>query len=74
MAEENTNYKGTLLTKSQRENVALEYKLLETRSNGKQNIFIIEVWYNEILISKAQGFTKKDAEQEAARIAIEKLS
>ena len=49
-------------------------KLSETKSNGKQNIFIIEVWYNDILISQAQGFTKKDAEQEAARIAIDKLS
>ena len=74
MADENTNYKGTLLTKSQRENVNLEYKLSDTKSNGKQNIFFIAVWYNEVLISQAQGFTKKDAEQEAARIAIEKLS
>ena len=73
MAEENTNYKGILLTKSQRENLVLEYKHTDTKSNGKQNIFFIEVWYNDVLISQAQGFTKKDAEQEAARIAIEKL-
>ena len=74
MAIENKNYKGLLLIKSQRENVPLQYKHSDTKSNGKQQIFEIELYFNNELICTTQGFNKKDAEQEAAKIALEKLS
>ncbi len=73
IAEENRNFKGLLLIKSQKENATLLYKHSATKSNGKQNIFEIELYYAEVLICTTQGFNKKDAEQEAARIALEKL-
>ena len=73
MAIENKNYKGLLLIKSQRENVPLLYKHSDTKSNGKQQIFEIELYFNNELICTTQGFNKKDAEQEAAKIALEKL-
>lgn len=73
IALENTNYKGLLLIKSQKENVPLHYKHSATKSNGKQQIFEIELYYNEQLICTTQGFNKKDAEQEAAKIALVKL-
>lgn len=73
MADEDHNYKGQLLIKSQRENVPLVYKHSDTKSNGKQQIFEIELYYNNEMLCTTQGFTKKQAEQEAARIALEKL-
>lgn len=50
------------------------YKLLE--QNKKNNIvfFVIGVYLDDILLGKGQGTTKKKAEQEAAKSALEKLS
>ena len=73
MAVEDNNFKGQLLMKSQKENVPLVYKHSATKSNGKQQIFVIELYYDEQLICTTQGFNKKDAEQEAAKITLEKL-
>lgn len=73
LAVEDHNYKGQLLIKSQKENVPLYYKHSDTKTNGKQQIFEIELYYNSELICTTQGFNKKNAEQEAAKIALEKL-
>lgn len=50
------------------------YKLLEQNKKNNVTIFVIGVYLDEILLGKGQGPTKKKAEQEAAKAALEKLS
>lgn len=50
------------------------YKLLEQSKKNNVPIFVVGVYLDDILLGKGQGSTKKKAEQEAARAALEKLS
>lgn len=50
------------------------YKLIEQNKKNNVPFFIVGVYLDEILLGKGQGPTKKKAEQEAARTALEKLS
>lgn len=50
------------------------YKLIEQSKKNNTTFFIIGVYLDDILLGKGQGSTKKKAEQEAAKAALEKLS
>ncbi|MBE4703774.1 ribonuclease III [Spiroplasma platyhelix] len=50
------------------------YKLLEQNKKNNITFFVIGVYLDDILLGKGQGSTKKKAEQEAAKAALEKLS
>lgn len=49
------------------------YKLLDQTKKKNIPYFIIGVFLDEILLGKGEGTTKKKAEQEAAKAALEKL-
>jgi ribonuclease-3 len=50
-----------------------EYRLAGESGPDHQKVFIIEVWVNEECMAKGEGSTKKEAEQRAARSAMEQL-
>lgn len=50
------------------------YKLLEQSKKNNITFFVIGAYLDDILLGKGEGSTKKKAEQEAAKAALEKLS
>jgi len=50
-----------------------EYRLTGESGPDHQKLFLIEVWVNGELMAEGEGATKKEAEQRAARSALEKL-
>lgn len=50
------------------------YKLIEQNKKNNVPFFIVGVYLDKILLGKGQASTKKKAEQEAAKAALEKLS
>lgn len=64
------NYKSKLLEWSQKENMSIRFDTV----NGKDRKFITRVIINEIPRAKGYGFSKKKAEQDAARKTYEQLN
>ena len=50
-----------------------EYRLAGESGPDHQKTFLVEVWVKGACLSSAEGSTKKEAEQKAARRALEKL-
>lgn len=50
-----------------------EYRLAGESGPDHQKVFQIEVWVNGECLAKGEGSTKKEAEQQAARSALEQL-
>jgi len=50
-----------------------EYRLAGESGPDHQKVFLIEVWVNGVCLAESEGTTKKEAEQGAARMALEKL-
>jgi ribonuclease-3 len=50
-----------------------EYRLAGESGPDHQKTFMVEVWVKGACLSSAEGSTKKEAEQKAARRALEKL-
>lgn len=50
-----------------------EYRLAGESGPDHQKVFLIEVWVNGECLARGEGSTKKEAEQQAARSALEQL-
>jgi ribonuclease III len=50
-----------------------EYRLAGESGPDHQKVFLIEVWVSGNCLARSEGSTKKEAEQRAARMALEKL-
>jgi len=50
-----------------------EYRLAGETGPDHQKTFLVEVWVRGVKMASAEGSTKKEAEQKAARSALEKL-
>jgi ribonuclease-3 len=69
------DYKSSLQELVQSRNFPLpEYRLVDTVGPDHRKIFEIEVVLNGDALSRGRGASKKEAEQEAARLALEKLA
>ena len=69
------NYKSILLEYAQSKHGQLpEYKVLEEYGPDHDKRFVVGVFLNEDIIGKGSGKSKKNAEQEAAKMALQKLS
>ncbi|MGL5268328.1 MAG: ribonuclease III [Spiroplasma sp.] len=69
------DYKTKLQEYAQNEKrVPIVYKLLEQNKKNNMPFFIVAVYFDNIILGQGQGTTKKKAEQEAARVALDKLS
>ncbi len=69
------DYKSKLqmLVNKSFKNVLPEYKLVKTAGKEHKKVFFVEVYINNKLFGNGQGNTIKDAEQNAAKIAIKNL-
>jgi len=69
------NYKGELLEylQSIAEGVP-HYRVVNERGPDHEKVFRISVFSNETLLGDGEGKTKKEAEQQAARMALEKIN
>ncbi|MCX7879416.1 MAG: ribonuclease III [Ignavibacteria bacterium] len=68
------NYKSILMEKVQAVGKAPPvYKVLEESGPPHERIFYVGVYIDNLLIATSSGFSKKQAEQNAAKKAIEKL-
>jgi ribonuclease-3 len=71
--ETDGNYKSKLIEWSQRNNKFVRFETIEDKNNGHQRQFKVHVMIDDDIISKGNGFSKKIAEQDAARRACEVL-
>lgn len=69
------NYKALLQEYTQGQNHKLPvYKVLDEYGLAHDKTYIIGVYYNDVLVAQGQGRSKKDAEQAAAKLALEFLN
>ena len=69
-----SDYKSALQERLQSEDYGLpEYRLLRETGPPHRKRFEVEVWVNDAPLARAEGPSKKRAEQEAARLALEGL-
>jgi len=68
------DYKSALQELVQSQNAPLpQYRLIGTIGPDHRKLFQVEVIVNGEPVAEATGSSKKEAEQEAARLAMEKL-
>ena len=53
--------------------LSAEYRVASETGPDHQKMFLIEVWIDGACLASAKGSTKKEAEQRAARSALERL-
>jgi ribonuclease-3 len=73
LADEDTNYKGRIYTHIQKEGQSIDFKVESSENNGKQTIFKIALIIDDKVVGRGQGFSKKEAEQKAAKEGITTL-
>ena len=66
----NIDFKSRLLKYSQKERVKIEYKLEKKEGPDHQQVFLVAVFINNKKIAEAKASSKKQAEQSAAKKAI----
>lgn len=71
--ETDTNYKSKLIEWSQKNNKFVRFETLEEKGAAHQKQFKVQVLIDDKIVSKGAGFSKKTAEQDAARRACELL-
>jgi ribonuclease III len=72
--ETDTNYKSKLIEWSQKNNKLVRFETIEDKGNGTPSKqFKVQVMINDKSISQGAGYSKKHAEQDAARRACEDL-
>jgi len=69
-----TDYKTELQELTQHHNMgALEYRIVEERGPAHEREFVSEVWMDGRSLGRGTGRSKKEAEQQAAQVALEQL-
>lgn len=69
----NINYKSKLIEWAQKEKKHIYFKVLDTQGSAKHLKHIVGLFINDELITKADGFSVKKAEKNAAELAFRKL-
>ena len=72
LSETDTDYKSQVLIWSQKNNRKVEYKVSEADSKSKK--YLAKLYVDGELISESTGRSKKEAEKQAAKSAIGKLT
>lgn len=69
-----SDYKSALQEYVQTEQQSLYYELIDEKGPAHDKTFIVEVKIDDIVYGKGIGSSKKEAEQMAAKVALEKLA
>ena len=68
------DYKTVLQEKLQKNgDVKIEYHIISEKGPDHDKIFIAQVKFNGKILATGEGHSKKNAEMEAAKLALEKL-
>jgi ribonuclease-3 len=73
LEKQNDNFKSIVLEWSQKHGHEIEFIQVSKMKNDKRDFFKMALLVNGEMISEAEDFNKKAAEQRAAEIAIENL-
>lgn len=68
-----TNFKSKIIEWSQKENKAIEFKVVQINGNQRYKEFVVELLINGHPFAQGKGSTKKKAEQEASKNAYEQF-
>jgi ribonuclease III len=68
-----TNYKSRLIEWAQKMNKQIRFEPLELESSSAQKQFKVQILLNDEIVSTGTGYTKKKAEQDAARRFCESI-
>lgn len=68
-----TNFKSRILEFAQREKKQLEFKVLQELGDGHRKQYLVELYIDNLPVSRGQDFSIKAAEQVAAEKACEEL-
>ncbi len=69
---ENINYKSKLMERSQKSGFGIPiYQLIRTQGPEHKKIFTMSVWINKQKVGEGTGMNKKEAEQKAAKQALQ---
>jgi ribonuclease-3 len=70
----NTNYKSQLIEWSQKNKKAVSFDTAdESKNDGKQPWFIATIEVDNELLGKGAGTSKKEAQQNASKVAVDKI-
>ena len=69
-----SDYKSSLQEFVQTEQKSLEYKIINEEGPAHNKTFTVEVVIDNIVYGQGVGSSKKEAEQEAAKVALDKLA
>ena len=69
-----SDYKSSLQEFVQTEQKSLEYKIVNEEGPAHNKTFTVEVVIDNIVYGQGVGSSKKEAEQEAAKVALDKLA
>ncbi len=70
----NKDYKSTLQELVQSDKRSLKYKVFDRKGPSHDPIFYVNVYMDDILLGTGNGNSKKNAEQMAAKCALEKMA
>lgn len=66
------DYKSALQERTQARGLPLpEYRLVDAQGPDHRKVFYVEVWIDGVAAGRAEGRSKKEAEQAAAKLALE---
>ena len=68
------DYKSHLQELVQSDKRSLEYRIVSETGPSHHKSFVTRVYMDEILMGEGQGYSKKEAEQNAAKLALKKLA
>lgn len=74
LIQTDTNYKSQLVTWASRNRKSIAFKIVDEQRTGRSRVFTAQVLVAEQVAGQGQGNSKKEAEQEAAQVALTALA
>jgi ribonuclease-3 len=74
LVQTNVDFKSQLQIFCQKNKLPLEYKLISEEMNGKDRLYIIQVFVNNKPYARFENYSKRLAEQKAAELSLEELT
>jgi ribonuclease-3 len=73
LIQNDTNYKSQIIDWAQKHHFPIEFKCENTSLPNNQHGYLAELYINENVYGKGKGITKKEAEQQASKEALDNI-